>query len=125
MGEAATPRKACCGTLARGWTLRGLRTRALRLPLLLLAGAVCLIPQVASAQDGGIRLPNIESPRGTSPKSAFPKQQGGIFGARQKIDRAQPLYVQTDRLVYDDKTNRVIAEGNVEIYYNNYILTAD
>ena len=27
--------------------------------------------------------------------------------------------------IYDTKSNRVIAQGNVEIYYNNYILTAD
>ena len=27
--------------------------------------------------------------------------------------------------IYDTRNNRVIAQGNVEIYYNNYILTAD
>jgi len=42
-----------------------------------------------------------------------------------KIDKAQPLYLQADQLLYDTKSNRVIAQGNVEIYYNNYILTAD
>jgi Ca-activated chloride channel homolog len=34
-----------------------------------------------------------------------------------------PLYMQADNLIYDK--NRVIAQGNVEIYYNNFILTAD
>ncbi len=46
-------------------------------------------------------------------------------GQAPKIDRAQPLYMQADQLLYDTKNNRVIAQGNVEIYYNNYILTAD
>jgi Ca-activated chloride channel homolog len=64
--------------------------------------------------------------RNTTPgKSSFPQSKDGIFGPRPKIDRASPVYLQTDRLVYDDKSNRVIAEGNVEIYYNNYILIAD
>ncbi|MBO0765463.1 MAG: LPS-assembly protein LptD [Hyphomicrobiaceae bacterium] len=77
---------------------------------------------MALAQDV-IRLPDVANQ--TKAKSSFPKQKGGIFGRPPKIDRAQPLYLQTDRLVYDDKNNRVIAEGNVEVYYNNYILTAD
>ena len=36
-----------------------------------------------------------------------------------------PLLLQADELIYDDKGNRVLARGNVEIYYNNYALTAD
>jgi LPS-assembly protein len=62
---------------------------------------------------------------GVMPKktSSFPKKAGGILGPAPKIDRAQPLFVQADNLIYDK--NRVIAQGNVEIYYNNYILTAD
>ena len=48
-----------------------------------------------------------------------------MFGPKPKIDRAQPLYMQADQLIYDTKGNRVIAQGNVEIYYNNFILTAD
>ncbi len=61
----------------------------------------------------------------TQSKSSFPKQPGGILGPSPKIDRAQPLYMQADQLIYDTKNNRVIAQGNVEIYFNNYILTAD
>lgn len=57
--------------------------------------------------------------------SAFPKQPGGMFGPKPKIDRAAPLYMQADQLLYDTKNNRVIAQGNVEIYYNNYVLTAE
>ncbi|HWE17442.1 MAG TPA: LPS-assembly protein LptD [Hyphomicrobiaceae bacterium] len=85
-----------------------------------LIGIGCLLAQSVSAQDSSIRLPNIPGP-----KSAFPKKKGGILGPSPKIDRAQPIYLQTDNLVYDEKNNRVIAQGNVEIYYNNYILTAD
>ena len=48
-----------------------------------------------------------------------------MFGTKPKIDRAQPLYMQADQLIYDTKGNRVIAQGNVELYYNNFILTAD
>ena len=67
------------------------------------------------------RLPPLP---GAKSKSAFGKKLD-FFGSKAKIDRAQPIYIQTDKLVYDDKNNRVIAQGNVEIYYNNYILTAD
>jgi LPS-assembly protein len=35
------------------------------------------------------------------------------------------MCVQADQLLYDARSNRVIAQGNVEIYYNNFILTAD
>jgi LPS-assembly protein len=56
---------------------------------------------------------------------SFPTPKGGILGPRPNIDRAQPLYLQADQLLYDTRNNRVIAQGNVEIYYNNYILTAD
>jgi len=74
--------------------------------------------QSALAQDPSLRIPQV-------PKSSFPKTPGGIFGPKPKIDRAQPLYMQADQLIYDTKTNRVIAQGNVEIYYNNFILTSD
>ncbi|MGE3915701.1 MAG: LPS-assembly protein LptD [Hyphomicrobiaceae bacterium] len=58
--------------------------------------------------------------------SSFPKLPGGPLGGPiQKIDKAQPLYLQGDELIYDTRNNRVIAKGSVEIYYNNYILTAD
>jgi LPS-assembly protein len=57
--------------------------------------------------------------------SAFPKSKDGIFGKPQKLDKTLPLYLQGDELVYDTKGNRVIARGNVEIYYNKNVLTAD
>lgn len=38
---------------------------------------------------------------------------------------SQLLYMQADQLTYDTRGNRVVAQGTVEIYYNNYIVTAD
>lgn len=57
--------------------------------------------------------------------SAFPDTPGGIVGTPQKLDKTLPLYLQGDELIYDTKGNRVIARGNVEIYYNKNVLTAD
>ena len=55
----------------------------------------------------------------------FPKTPGGMFGSTpQRPDKSQPLYLQGDELLYDTKNNRVTARGNVEIYYNDYVLTA-
>ena len=89
---------------------------AAALPCCSLAGT--LLPRAALAQDPSrqIDVPSAKS---------FPGKAGSMFGARPKIDRAEPLYLQADQLIYDTRGNRVIAQGNVEIYYNNYILTAD
>lgn len=56
---------------------------------------------------------------------AFPKTPGGMFGAKPKLDKTQPLHLQGDQLIYDTKGNKVIARGNVEIFYNDNILRAD
>jgi LPS-assembly protein len=85
----------------------------------LLSWFLILANGAGAQQDPSLRLPTV------GPKSSFPKQPGGMFGPAPKIDRAQPLYLQADQLIYDTKGNRVIAQGNVEIYYNNFILTAD
>lgn len=57
--------------------------------------------------------------------SSFPKPAGGILGRAPKIDNAKPLYLQGDELIYDTRGNKVIARGNVKIFYNDYVLTAD
>lgn len=57
--------------------------------------------------------------------SAFAEPKDGMFGKKQKIDESLPLYLQGDQLIYDTKGNRVIAKGNVQIFYNDNILTAD
>ncbi len=41
------------------------------------------------------------------------------------VDKNKPMLLQADELIYDNRRNRVIADGNVEIYFNNYTLTAD
>lgn len=80
----------------------------------------------AAAQKSGA-YQSIRERDGVSAKegSAFPKQKGGMFGKPQQLDKSLPLYLQGDELVYDTKGNRVIARGNVEIYYNKNVLTAD
>ncbi len=40
-------------------------------------------------------------------------------------DKASPLLLQADDLIYDNRNNRVIARGHVEIYYNDNVLLAD
>ncbi len=63
---------------------------------------------------------------GGNKQSSFPQAKGGPFGGSpKKIDKTQPLLLQADELIYDTRNNRVIARGNVESYYNNYVLTAD
>ncbi len=90
---------------------------ALGLVALVLAAALPGIP-AARAQDPTL-------PSGGGPASSFAKTPGGLFGPKQKVDKSQPLQLQGDQLTYDSKGNRVVARGNVEIYYNNNILTAD
>lgn len=87
----------------------------------LLATLLVALPQ-AHAQDPSGRTG--KSGAGTS-KTAFPASNSNPFGKIKPPDKTQPLYLQGDKLVYDDKSNSVIARGNVEIYYSNYILTAD
>jgi LPS-assembly protein len=91
--------------------------RALGLVLLAFATAVS---DPASAQYRG--APG--TTKGKAP-SAFPEQPGGIFGKPQAMDKTLPLYLQGDELIYDNAGSRVIARGNVEIYYNKNVLTAD
>ena len=117
MMREATPHSGCgaasCCRLAGRQ-----RLSAVSVLLFALFTLTWLLPYGASAQGPALPQP------GTVPNaSSFPKQKGGILGPPPKIDRAQPLFVQADHLIYDK--NRVIAQGNVEIYYNNYILTAD
>ncbi len=40
-------------------------------------------------------------------------------------DEETPLLLQADEVTYDNQNSRVIAKGNVEIYYNQYTLLAD
>lgn len=92
---------------------------------LLLATALAL-PLVTSTPSAAQSYREGRAKSGKStPASAFPKQPGGMFGDPQKLDETLPLYLQGDELIYDTSGSRVIARGNVEIYYNKNILTAD
>ncbi len=73
---------------------------------------------VGHAQDTSA---TVATPKSTS----FPKQAGGPFGKFKRPDSAKPLHLQADQLVYDTSGNRVTARGNVEIFFDNNILTAD
>lgn len=80
----------------------------------------------ANAQDSNLVRDPVAGSSASAPTSSFPKQEGGLFGnVNTSIDSTQPLKLQGDQLIYDTAGNRVIARGNVEIFYNNYILTAD
>lgn len=117
MGRVARKSRATCGgSGALSWralqrvTGRGAAT-------LVLLGALLSVPAFAQspvAIDGK-----------SSSASSFPKTPGGMFGPKPKLDQTQPLHLQGDQLVYDTKGNRVIARGNVEIFYNNNMLRAD
>lgn len=92
------------------------------LVLLLVAVAITL-PSAALAQSSAIIDPGASS---KLPSSFGSTKQGPFGGVKaRKIDKASPLLLEGDELIYDTRNNRVIARGNVEIYYNDYILTAD
>lgn len=101
------------------------------------AVAFLLTSPLARAQSVVDGVPPIETYKpGTNdnfnPAAAF-KPNGSIskpnrkamVGELPKVDRAAPLYLQGDELIYDSKGQRVIARGNIEIFYNNFVLTAD
>lgn len=90
-------------------------------------------PSVSLAQSivEDVPQPNLQQ---GDPLSAFSpnmrikrqKPKEPLFGpGKTPVDSAQPLYLQGDELVYDSKGQKVIARGNIEIYYNNFVLTAD
>jgi LPS-assembly protein len=120
MRRARIPHGTCGSTRVCSRPAGGLRLPA----VLTLAATLALLVSLASfpsvAQD-----PSATVFGAPTPKSSFAKKPGGPFGPAPKIDKAQPLYLQADQLLYDTKNNRVIAQGNVEIYYNNFILTAE
>jgi LPS-assembly protein len=58
-------------------------------------------------------------------QSSFPKTSAPKFTAPTKLDKNQPLLLNGDTLTYDTSGNRVVAKGNVELYYNNYSIIAD
>jgi LPS-assembly protein len=94
-----------------------------------LAGSLLLSAPIASMARAQTAKQDPLSVAGSIPANqpaSFPRPQGGILGGKvQQIDAKQPLYLQGDELIYDTKGNRVVARGNVEIFYNNYVLKSD
>lgn len=70
-------------------------------PAVMLAVSILLAPAASTAQESLIEQ---------------------SFG---NVDSQQPLLLQADNLIYDRKNDQVIAQGNVEVYYNNYSLVSD
>ncbi|MEC9368226.1 MAG: LPS assembly protein LptD, partial [Pseudomonadota bacterium] len=58
------------------------------------------------------------------PASPARAQQTSLGGLGQ-VESNQPMLLQADEMIYDNQNNRVIARGNVEIYYGSYTLLAD
>jgi LPS-assembly protein len=117
---APIPHGMCGRALSCSRGERGLRIARALVLLVTLGFVLSLGAFPSAAQD-----PSTSVAKKPAAGKAFPKSKGGVLGPHQKIDQSQPLYLQADQLIYDTKNNRVIAQGNVEIYYNNYILTAD
>jgi LPS-assembly protein len=88
---------------------------------------VMFVAVVAAAQlSGAANAQDPSIPQGGAAASSFAKQPGGMFGpVKKNLDTSQPLYLQGDQLIYDTSGTKVTARGNVEIYYNDNILTAD
>jgi LPS-assembly protein len=83
-----------------------------------------LVIDIVSAFDASAQFADtaVRRPRD---KATFDKPGSGIIGPVRKGDKASPLYLNADELEYDSRNSRVIARGNVEIYYAENVLTAD
>lgn len=119
MRRVARKSRATCG----GYTLPGLRALACGTGRVLASGLVALLVLGHALPANAQKALNLDGK--TPSTSSFPKTPGGMFGPKPKLDKTQPLHLQGDQLIYDTKGNRVIARGNVEIFYNNNILQAD
>jgi LPS-assembly protein len=124
MRQACTPHEGC-GTSRERPLHRKMERASRACSLVLMCLATCAAAALTLARPASAQDPSVTgSPAG--PISSFTKTPGGMFGnIKRKVDTTKPMNVQGDQLIYDTNGNRVIARGNVEIYYNDYILTAD
>jgi LPS-assembly protein len=86
--------------------------------LLAIGLLICAQPLRAAAQSPGPDGLEIKPDR----QSKFGK---AIERPLRPVDRDTPLYLAADSVIEDADRKRVVMQGNVEIYYNSYILTAD
>ena len=120
MRRPRTPQTTCGQSRAQGWwqDAAGHAFVLTRVLLVLAVFAPLFAASNVFAQDPSI----LGTP--TTKGSSF--GNASMFGKINKnLDKAAPLNLQGDQLIYDTQGNRVIARGNVEIFYNDYILTAD
>jgi LPS-assembly protein len=62
---------------------------------------------------------------GSGAPSAFAAKEDLLKPQINENQTDQPLLLQADELVYDRENDRIVAKGNVEVYYKNYALLAD
>ena len=94
----------------------GRSTAVATIALAIISATVFALP--VRAQDGATISRETASPPTSFTTRAVP-------GTGAQADTAQPLYLQGDELIYDSNGDRITARGNVEIFYNDYVLTAD
>jgi LPS-assembly protein len=128
MREALTPHEGCGSSSedSRHRKVDGI-ARALLCALIFVSVALASAGH-ALAQSTVVNGTDYTTPNNKRQPSSFGKSNSGsaMFGkVNTNIDRAQPMRLQGDQLIYDKSGDRVISRGNVEIFYNNYILTAD
>ena len=123
MRKARTPHEGC-GLSSGGTWRRAAAGFACALSCAFLIASMTLLTTGAALAQTSGATGDPFAPANKKKPSSFPK--GSMFGkVNTNVDRSQPMRLQGDQLIYDKAGNRVIARGNVEIYYNNYILTAD
>jgi len=123
MRKARTPHEGCGLSSGGAWRRAAAGFACALSCAFLIASMTLLTTGAALAQTSGATGDPF-APANKKKPSSFPK--GSMFGkVNTNVDRSQPMRLQGDQLIYDKAGNRVIARGNVEIYYNNYILTAD
>jgi LPS-assembly protein len=125
MREARTPHEGCGSSRETAGRLTEAGPVFARARVVLSALAFAIIA-VAFASPAVAQGSNVAGETTGGAASSFPATPGGVIGnVKTTLDATQPMKLQGDQLVYDTAGNRVIARGNVEIFYNDYILTAD
>lgn len=115
---ALIPHRGCGPARASEGSFSERRRRWTTLAAISLSALISFADLPAFAQDPSIR-------NSTSNGRVFNPVPGGILGAAPKVNTAAPLNLQGDQLIYDSRGGKVIARGNVEIFFNNFVLTAD
>lgn len=86
-----------------------------------------LIKKLASILilNSGMLLALLEFSDPVSAKGVSHYNNSKSYEVPSSVDPTQPLFLQGDELIYDSRREKVTARGNVEITFDNYILTAD